>query len=124
MSWTNTLEYQTTVLTRVVVNAGGKLQFYAVGVCNCCVRINLVNKVHLFASGVQLGGRGRWGRAPPPAFHTLAKDISLNTQFTSGLWPCIISSFLFTNIPALPSQIYPVAPLNGSQIRAQYGFVC
>ena len=37
--------------------------------------------------GAQLmGGGRRWGRAPPPAFHTLAKDISLR--------PCIISSFL------------------------------
>ena len=41
---------------------------------------------------------GRWGRAPPqPAFHTLAKDMSLNrgaTHFTLGLRPCIISSFI------------------------------
>ena len=30
-------------------------------------------------------GWGHWGRAPPPAFHTLAKDMSLNrgaTHFT------------------------------------------
>ena len=34
--------------------------------------------------GAQLGW-GRWGRAPPPAFKTLAKDMSLNngaTHFT------------------------------------------
>ena len=40
-------------------------------------------------TGAQLGW-GRWGRAPPPAFHTLAKGMSLNrglTHFTFGLRP-------------------------------------
>ena len=51
-------------------------------------------------------------RAPPPAFHTLAKDMFLNrcpTHFTLGLRPCIISSFL---IWIYPYQNYPDAPLN------------
>ena len=37
------------------------------------------------------------GRAPPPAFHTLAVDMPLNrgaTHFTLGLRSCIFSSYL------------------------------
>ena len=40
---------------------------------------------------------GVLGRAPPPAFHTLAKNMSLNrgpTHFTLELRPCIISFLL------------------------------
>ena len=48
-----------------------------------------------------------WGRAPPPAFHTLAEDTPLNrgaTHFTLGLRPCTISSFLLQiYLPPLPS---------------------
>ena len=54
-------------------------------------------------------------RAPPPAFHILAKDIFLNrgaTHFTLGLRPCIISSFLLQIYLLPPLQNYPVAPLN------------
>ena len=32
-------------------------------------------------TGAQLGG-GRWGRAPPPAFHAMAKDMSLSRGAT------------------------------------------
>ena len=64
------------------------------------------------AGGVS--GRGRWGRAPPPpAFQTLAKDISLDrgaTHFTLGLSPCIISSFLY--------HIYLRPPLKITQLVA------
>ena len=42
-------------------------------------------------------GRGALGGRAPPAFHTLAKDMSKHrdtTHFTPGSRPCIISSFL------------------------------
>ena len=52
-------------------------------------------------------GVGALGRAPPPGFHTLAKDRS--THFTLGLRPCIISSFL--------SLIYLRPPLKITQLR-------
>ena len=58
-------------------------------------------------SGTQLGGR-RMGRAPPPAIHTLAKDMSLirgATHFTFGLRP----SFLL--------KIYLRPPLKITQLR-------
>ena len=58
----------------------------------------------------------RWGRAPP---HTFTKNMSKNrsaTHFTPGLRPCIISSFLITNIPVPPSKNYPVVPLKSGQI--------
>ena len=71
-----------------------------------------------------LGG-ATGGRAPPPAFHTLAKDISLNggaTHFTLRLKPCISSSFLIINIPTTPSLNYPVAPrINGPICRNMAG---
>ena len=44
-------------------------------------------------AGAQQGG-GRWERASPTAFHYLAKDMSLTTQFKLGLMPCIILFFL------------------------------
>ena len=47
--------------------------------------------------GEDTGGQGRRGCTPPPAFHTLTMDMSLNrgvTHFTLGLRSCIISSFL------------------------------
>ena len=62
-------------------------------------------------AGAQL--RGRCRRAPPPAFHTLARDMSLNrgaTHFTLGLSPSIISSFLL-QVYLRPSRYFPVAPL-------------
>ena len=46
-------------------------------------------------------GGGRW-RPPPPAFQTLAKDMSLNrgaTHFTLGLRPCFISFFIYIPAP-------------------------
>ena len=63
--------------------------------------------------GRNLVGGGRRGYAPPPAFHNLAKDMSLDkgaTHFTLGPRPCIISFFLF-QIYLRPSQNYPGAPL-------------
>ena len=42
-------------------------------------------------------GRGALGGRAPPAFHTLANDMSKHrdtTHFTPGSRPCIISSFL------------------------------
>ena len=42
-------------------------------------------------------GVGGAGGAPPGAFHTLAKDMSINrgaTHFTLDVRPCIIPSFL------------------------------
>ena len=59
--------------------------------------------------GAQLGVGGRWGRALPSAFHTVATDMSLNrgtTHIALGLRPRIISS-------CAPSQNYPVALLIG-----------
>ena len=48
----------------------------------------------LLNRGASWGGE-RWGRAPPPAIHTLSKEMSLNkgaTHFTLGPRPCIITS--------------------------------
>ena len=71
-----------------------------------------------------INGRGGGAHAPP-AFHTLAKGISLNggaTHFTLRLKPCISSSFLIINIPTTPSLNYPVAPLiNGPICRNMAG---
>ena len=36
-----------------------------------------IAQIDTMLSRAQLGG-GRWGRAPPPAFHTLAKDMYLD----------------------------------------------
>ena len=50
--------------------------------------------------------------ATPPAFHTLAKGMSLKrgkTHFTLGLSPSIISTFLL--------QMYKRTPLNITQLR-------
>ena len=47
--------------------------------------------------GFSRGETGGEGGAPPPVFHTLAKDMSKNrgaTHFTLGLRPCIILYFL------------------------------
>ena len=50
---------------------------------------------HLFTGATGVVGAG--GARPPPTFHILTKDMSLNrgaTHFTLGLRQCIISSFL------------------------------
>ena len=50
------------------------------------------------AAEVQLGG-GALGRAPPPAFHALAKDMSLNkgaTHFTLGLNHVLLHASYYT----------------------------
>ena len=71
----------------------------------------MLKKIEQNQTGAQLG----WGRAPPPAYHTLAKDMSLirfATHFTLGLKPCIIPSYLYYKYTcAPPSQNYEVAPL-------------
>ena len=57
---------------------------------------------------------GRWGAHLPPAFHTLAKDMSLDRgaiyilHLGKAMYYLIL---LILNIPAPPSQNYPVAPL-------------
>ena len=65
-------------------------------------------------AGAQLvRGEGRYGRAPPPAFHTLTKDMSLNRgaeHFTLCLRPCIIPFFLLQMYLRRP-------PLNITQLR-------
>ena len=38
--------------------------------------------VSMTPTGAQLGG-GRWGRAPPPSFYTLTKDMSKNGGATT-----------------------------------------
>ena len=68
----------------------------------------------MVAKGATWEGGGRWGLVPPPEFHSLAKDMSLNrgaTHFKLGLRPCFISSILL--------QIYLVAPL----IISRYCFI-
>ena len=68
----------------------------------------------LHGAGARLG-EGALGAASPPAFHTLAKDISLNkgaTRFTLGLRQCIISSFLLQIYLCPPSQNYQVVALH------------
>ena len=51
-----------------------------------------------------------WGGAPPPAFHALVKDMSLNRGAThfEAMYYLILP---IINIPAPPSQNYPVVPL-------------
>ena len=56
------------------------------------------------------GGAG----GAPPSFHTLAKDISLDRSVTLialGLRPMYYLILPIINIPAPPSQNYPVASL-------------
>ena len=71
-------------------------------------------------------GWGGWGRAPPPAFHTLTKDMSKNrgkTHFTPGLSPYIISSFLLQiGITAPLFQNYTVAPMLARPNNRPAGF--
>ena len=60
--------------------------------------------------GATGGGRGACGRAPPPAFHTLAKDMPVNrggTHFSLGLRPCIISSLLLQIYLSKITQLRP-----------------
>ena len=57
-------------------------------------------------------GGGRWGRAPPPAFHTLPKDMYKNrgeTHFSLGLCTYYLI-LLITNIPAPPLKITQLRP--------------
>ena len=64
-------------------------------------------------AGTQMGVGALWARRASPAFHTLAKDMSLNrgeTHFTLGLRPCIISSFLLY-------KLYLRPPLKITQLR-------
>ena len=59
---------------------------------------------------------GRWGRAPP-AFHTFAKDMYLieaNTFYIKTMYYLFLP---ITNIPASPSQIYPVAFASKTKFR-------
>ena len=58
----------------------------------------LIYLINLLFVGLYFSTRGATGGgAPPTAFHTLAKDMSLNrgaTHFTLWLRTCFISSFL------------------------------
>ena len=63
-------------------------------------RVRLQDVQASFQGGRGVNEGGRLGRAPRPAFYTLAKDMSLNrgaTHFTLG--------------PRPPPQIYPDRPL-------------
>ena len=62
----------------------------------------------VLSSGSQLGGRGRWRRAPTPEFRTLAFN-RWATHFTLWQRPCITSAFLL--------QIYLRPPLKLTQLR-------
>ena len=64
-------------------------------------------------AGAQLGGGGRLRRAPPPAYRTLSKDMSLNrgvTHFTFGIKAMYYIFLPIINIPAPP-------PLKINQLR-------
>ena len=65
----------------------------------------------MYRGAIGGGGVGAGG-ALPPAFHTLAKDMSLNSgvkHFTLGLRPCIM--------PSLLSFSYLRPPLKITQLR-------
>ena len=72
--------------------------------------MNKQNQQYQYQPGAQLEEVGRRGRAPPPAFYTLAMDMSLNRgakHLTLGIWPCIILSFLLQIYRCPPSQNLP-----------------
>ena len=77
-------------------------------------RVRLQDVQASFQGGRGVNERGRLGRAPRPAFYTLAKNMSLNggaTHFTLGLRSCIISHpFLKMKYTCAPSENYPIAP--------------
>ena len=69
-------------------------------------------------------GEGALGARAPPAFHTLAMDMSVNRgathleTWTKAMYYLIVP---ITNIPTPPSQNYPVSPLGKAQDRGKLG---